>query len=882
MEIDNENANLLGLKYKFELIPDCEAATNAGYTKEQREKAQVFYGPTVDGDNFYYTAWHGQIFNPQQHKSSIFVCRKRKDGELVYAVNCKDYGLDTSANLYGDTSIITRCKPFIIEDTVYLTNAVISNIGPQLYAVNKKSGKLLWACAYYTPSGDFITKKGDYSSYVGSNFRLSDLNCNGFRKNGKNYLFVGTSSLQNTGNTTISKYGYSTYTDQGFLFCILDNGKQPSLYWKTPTCAPLLKTGDKIIKGIKQYDPFRANSDVVIIDSMTNQYNDFKNVYYLSENSYTSPIMEYVLINKETNITKNIVQNIWQSFPIDDIYIYQDNDTLTKYNLTDLLNLWKTEQKNLPENGSVSHFIWSYVNANIINMAKNGKNYGIQYFKYMKTGDTIDNDYDAQSLNYWGNSTWGWGVDIDKNIAYFGTGQAHSIPLDERLTYIKPENNFLSLKSEVVKAIKLYSEQKISLETLNKTKEIFNNRIMALSLDTKMKSPRGVMSYSDSIIGCYIFDDGVNKAGDMVFGVRTVQSDTYTFEFLPYPINVTLSSIDGDVSSGVLTSCNRIFTSGKSGLTVSLKFDDIKTVKFDGYNIFEKGIKDVVYTFAGPNGALGGSNYENATDGKNIYSSQGNMAWFSGASYDGYLERQVNPDGTIYNPNDSYIISSDVETGKILWSKNYGNRSHAQVKYHNNCLYTQDSSGSLYILNSHNGQILWKFDGKNIGLNGGIVAPSIHKNEILWLNNYYAFGIIGNPGPNGACFVPMQNLLVKKSLRFLVNKKYLSWDTFPKYNNPNPAIEPINQYTISHLWKKSSDVLVLTAKHKNIITSDVTILHPTCSKFSDGILSFHQSNDYISYNYIKFINKNTYLLCYTFKDNKELNYAWLRVQDICS
>ena len=323
--------SLLDVDYTFELIPDTPATAAAGYTAETRAQAQTWYGPVVDGKYFYYTAWSGSILGVD-NLSSIFVCRERATGKLMFAVNCQDYNLDTSANYLGQTKTICRCKPVILEDKVYLCNALMSNLGAQLYAINKRNGSLIWAAAYRTP-GDlgYVTQQGDYGAYVGSNMNISDLNPIAYKeKDGYPRIIVGVSSFQNTPlNVGTITGGYPVYTDQGALVCIKDLGASSALDWKTETCAPLLKRGNMILKGgDPTYDPFRPNSNVVRLVSKSEPGNYFENVYFLSNPTApgtpnTTPILTKVNFTKDTPITASLVQRVWRYLPA---IIYQDTN----------------------------------------------------------------------------------------------------------------------------------------------------------------------------------------------------------------------------------------------------------------------------------------------------------------------------------------------------------------------------------------------------------------------------------------------------------------------------------------------------------------------------------------------------------------------------
>ena len=267
----------LTLEYLFEAVPDCPAATEAGWTSDDRAAAQNWYPPVIDGDYFYSCLWNGNATD-LVHKSSILVCRKTIDGSLIWTANTGSFAVDTAPNVFGDSSVVCRPWLFIYLDTIYLVKSNISNIGPELYAINKATGTLKWACAFYPPAGlpDLVTTTGDYSAYTGSNMRLGD--CPPIASNvtvggvQKRYVFVGSSSFQNNWNLNYGINGFPLYTDQGHLFCIEDQGTHPALVWKVSACAPELKVGDTLVKGGNPvYDPFQPGSTQVTFVTQTSK-----------------------------------------------------------------------------------------------------------------------------------------------------------------------------------------------------------------------------------------------------------------------------------------------------------------------------------------------------------------------------------------------------------------------------------------------------------------------------------------------------------------------------------------------------------------------------------------------------------------------------------
>lgn len=782
--------------YTFEIIPDTPASASAGYTLSDRQNAQIWYPPVIDGNNFYYAGWHGAALDPS-HKSSILCCRRCSDGQLIFSVNTDDYNLDTSPNFMGDVATLPRSRPFILGDTLYMTNALICNIGPQLFAINKYTGKLKWACAYYTPDGSFITTKGDYSQYTGSNVRLGDLSpvaADITLDDGTSvrYIFVGSSSGQNLFNPGYFAGNFPTYTDQGFLFCIQDLGTTSQLVWRTPTCAPNLKVGDTIVKGgDPAFDPFRPTEDKVVLESITSPTNNFIQPYYLSNPPApglpnTVPIAAIVLFNSTTVINSSLVQSIWSNSSIP---IYQDSNRTIPYTLSQLINIWLTEQSALAPGASVRHTIWSYVNSSIINTAiSQGNNYNIMYFKYMQSGQTLTEFYDAQNLNYWGNGVWGARptLDLNRNLVYFSSGQAHELPLDENLFYNRPENNFFALKVPVVDTINKYIAGQATLTDVNNAKQVFTSVIRSKALNVADKSPRGRMSYSDSVMGAYILPYK-GKAGKIVpggtkaFGVRIVPSDSFTFIDNDPKQNVfPLNTLDGDASSGVemfvyndddcsestgSSSSNNsaessvwLVTSPKCALTPIIDVSNIKkNVNFDDNNLSMKGVILTKLVFSGPNSQMGGSNYQNAStsvNGMKFISCQINLSPASGArGSDGSMESHVTFDGRVLFPTNSYIQAVNIPSGNIIWETAYNTMASCEVSILNDVAFSAMSNGTLLAHSTNNGAQIWSLDGKTLGMNGGIVGCATTQTQILWIDNYSAFGIVGTYGPNGASFV---------------------------------------------------------------------------------------------------------------------------------
>ena len=907
-ECKGKDFSTFASNYNFELIPDTVETQAAGYTEENRKLALVWYGPAMDEENFYYTAWTGPILGVD-HLSSILVCRKRSDGSLVYAKDCTAYSLDSSPNFLGDSKVIARCRVAIQDETLYLVNAVMTNIGPQLYAINKKDGNLKWAAAYYTPQGapEYITEKGNYQQFRGSNMRVSDLNpvVKKIRKGCecKTFVFVGSSSFQNALNVGLlspQSEGIPIYTDQGFLFCIEDLGKTSSLVWKTPTCAPVLKVGDTIVKGgDPEYDPFRPDSSVVVINSVVTSTNYFTQAYYVENppspaTANTTPIAAKVIITKESVINPSFVQPVWG---IVGKTIYQDTDRTTSFTLDEILNFWIGQQQSLEPGAVIEHTAWSFVGKDIVDQAiMQEGNIGISYFKYLTSGHTITEEADAQGLNYWGNTTWGENAQVDKeeNMVYFGTGQTHSIPVDESLFYDTKEYNFNSLIRPVYEASMLYQEGMVDINRVNKIKQKVSSKVRTQALDVNKKSPRGRMSYSDAIIGAYILSGEKcksRKGGEMAFGVRILSWDSYSFlnilETTAYPFNV----VDGDVSSSArfhtVNGRKYVSTPAKSGMSFSLDVTDINPhTKYNHENLERKKVVPLKWLYSGSPSVFGGSVYQATNVGRITVSSQGNMNIFNGPNALAGLappQNYVTNDGRVFDVNNSYIQGFNAKTGEIIWETPYYNRAFSQVGSFSQYVFTQDDAGNLYILDGCSGKIVWKDNGRDYGMLGGIVAPAADKNQVIWMNNYSAYGILGSAGPNGASFVSDPKLAINRHTRIqkvLAGNIYTSWDSQPKFSLV-PSDAPKINTKITHTWKCGKrETLKVEAVHETIqppsTKSVCFVLKNFCPEEKKAVFktTTHQGITYIS---LEFVNKNIYELKYKIEGEEQTASAWLKM-----
>jgi len=291
-DVQSNKISLAGLDVKntFQVIPtaaECTTAQNAEITGAgfdvapffwPRTASQQWYGVTSDANNFYYSAW-GQGLFPSLFgfgTSSIFVCRSKTDGSLVWVKNVFNYTVTAKElNYLGNDTVISRMTLAIHKDRLY-TTSMLSNIGPQLFCINKNTGARIWSVAYYTPLGvpgvapTGQSERGgtivspttpfgtfDGTPFAGSTQAMGDLHINVKEITpGAIGVFVGVSSFQNAVNAGAFG-GFPVYNDQGYLIRIDDLGSLPTIVWSAPTSAPLLKAGDTITAGgAAALDPF--------------------------------------------------------------------------------------------------------------------------------------------------------------------------------------------------------------------------------------------------------------------------------------------------------------------------------------------------------------------------------------------------------------------------------------------------------------------------------------------------------------------------------------------------------------------------------------------------------------------------------------------------
>lgn len=236
-----------------------------------------WYGVTTDDQNFYYVANGSPSFFAGTFgfgTSSIYVCRRKSDAKLIWVKNSAYYSLTLagSANVVGATLKNGRTTLAVHKDRLYTCDGM-TNLGPQVFCINKANGERIWSMLYHVPvaagGGTLVSPGTAFGSanpapYSGSNYEVADLNVVVKELSpGVPSVFVGSSSFQNAVNQDRI---WNTMTDQGLIARIDDLGTTASRIWLTPTCVSHLAAGDTITAGgAATLDPFRPGETEVLI-----------------------------------------------------------------------------------------------------------------------------------------------------------------------------------------------------------------------------------------------------------------------------------------------------------------------------------------------------------------------------------------------------------------------------------------------------------------------------------------------------------------------------------------------------------------------------------------------------------------------------------------
>ena len=209
--------------------------------------------------------------------SSIFVCRRRSDASLVWVKSAWNYRLDIPGQLAFTFVPVNNARVTLAvhKERLYITT-LFTNIGPQLFCIDKTTGNPIWTMAYEPPislgqpflvSPSTAINSFDGSPYIGQSISMGDLHLNVVELTPNNVsVFVGISSFQNAINSNFVFGGFPRYTDQGGLIRVDDLGNTATKVWKADTCALRLQDGDIISStGPDAKNPYRTGSTTTLI-----------------------------------------------------------------------------------------------------------------------------------------------------------------------------------------------------------------------------------------------------------------------------------------------------------------------------------------------------------------------------------------------------------------------------------------------------------------------------------------------------------------------------------------------------------------------------------------------------------------------------------------
>ncbi len=832
------DVSTLAVQFGFEIIPDCPAATELGYTAEDRLVAQVLTGPVFDANNFYYSAYSGNLFS-NNFKSGLFIARSKTDGTLVYATNTQNYSLDTGNNFLGAPKMVTRSLPVVTDTRVYLTSGWISNIGPQLFCLDKATGNLIYAIAYYLPEVleenlgvRWLTTQADYSVYNGSNCRVSTFNPL-LMKDGS--ILCGVSSLQNVFNpglepTSLNYVGYPYFTDQGFLFKI--NTITPSVIWRSGTSAPLLHVGDVLTKGCAKKDPFAPDQLTVVIATLSADLikspGKVEGRYYFAQK---------VSIEVGTPIVPELFAPFWNTLSGN---IFLDADKVNGRTLAQTLPLLTLGEHTIYYNtNDVLHITdTSAVGSSSTNL--------LWYTKSLKDGERVNNRWDANALNYWGNDVWGASATYDKctNVIYSHSGQTHCMPLDE----IMMGPSYVQMKQPLVIAADQYvaNQTPSNLAHLNAVKDQYQADVKTLCL-TPYRSPRGQMSYCDAVLAIS------NCSGRLLFAARSLPLDVYTFlgGKDPKVYFFGTNDADGDASSGVFLHQGQLGFTTKNGIAPILDVSCINKGRFDHKCLEDVGVVPKSWIYTGPNGVLGGSNYQSTQHQSLVFTVTANNQ-----AYLGSLEYFVTREGLFVPRGQSVALALDLLKEEVIWNVSLGDIASGSATYTNGAFLTANIGGKLFALKAKSGEVVWEFNSGALPspMRGGVASPSVDTKtgQVFWISSY---NVPGNPPSASATGYVFQSDplldLPCEDYTFLNNRLY---------NSLTPLGSLSNFWTtVNHRCGiKYRVVSTLNRFDEGAITTEYSVvIHDKIATFTLLVGGSNLAAQLIT---ARFINQNAYLL----------------------
>ncbi|CAH6420874.1 Hypothetical protein POVR2_LOCUS282, partial [uncultured virus] len=721
-------------------------AIAAGYVATDR--GIVFAGPVYDEENFYYCTYVGSLFSTV-FKNSLLVCRRKRDGALVYVTNTQQYSLDTGATYIKQAAMLARTKPVIKGDRLYLTSGWVTNIGPQLFCIDKRTGAKIYSIAYDPPAVvrqalgvQFITTTADYSTnpaFRGSNGAVCDLDP--VVKNGK--IFLGSASLQNLHNPGLlpasSNYtNYPFWTDRGSMTVVKEFFNSAAVQSQVYTTARPLVVGDVLSLTDPETNAFIPGTTSVL----------FSTIAPLGQPIVSPGAIDgtYAFAQKVSSavapVTPVNLAAFWSTIGANISVVNSASQVTTGLTLANALTLVNTTP------GAYT-LLARLADPTLVTGTLSSGQFAVWYVKQLSVGDTITNKYDANGLGYYGYSTWGSKPLVRDDRVTYGTGQAHSLPISERLQFSPDDMNYRQLKRRLVDLSVQYSTAPTSalLYQLNQEKERFAERIRQLAI-LEIRSPRGQRSYVDAIVSSNIAD------GEIRFGVRSISSDVYNFLGTRDPVTLVVprrQDVDGDLASSVFESeSQQVSAASKHGglLTLDLTHWN-RCAKWTHGSPCDVGINVEPIVYTGTNSSLGGTNYSStyrtrACGNLHLLAIAANIATLTTDGTTGTsgleVEKFVSEEGEYIPTDTSYVYSYDQDEREVSWNTPLQGTAFGNVAVSGKYLYCNDLSGHLYVLNAKTGKILQTINSgaDSTPMLGGIASPAIdaRSKQVFWIASY--------------------------------------------------------------------------------------------------------------------------------------------------
>lgn len=787
----------LGIKYEFDLIPICRASTSAGYDDDTRKLARIGAEPLIDNNVFYYTAWYQDEYN-NIFLNSMLVCRKIDDGSLVYAVSCGNFNLDMDPNALDTKSVICKDKIAIHQSRLYLCNSILSNIGPQLYCIDKHTGALCWAAAYDSPRIDpewrIITKKGNYAHLYDGHLKYCNSNPKVFRYFNRTFIAVATSSKQHM--YPIDNDCCPTYRDVGALILLEDHGKECLSIWKLNACPAPFKKGMILDVNDSEYNIFDEEEFNVSFSRSEEDYPINKPHFFglppIPGNPGTTPII----------ILLRDLENIPEEFAYYDLYLDSNREKII-------------DREEIIEkfNDGALHAVWCYLRPEEVEEIAHIP--GLIYLREYDIGDRINTHFEAQNLNYYGNNIEGDSITVDtaNNMIYFATGHGHSSPFYDCL-YHDDNNNYYDIISPLLDSALKVSNNNMSLKTYNKIYKSGCAKWNRICHQWDYMSPRSKYNYSSSILGVSILKCREKKIelGAIRFVVRTTPFDSDSFANSSNIANIfPFRNLATSIITNLVRYGSYLIAVTNSGFLCRIAIPTLNPLAFEANSKAPSNISYDIRIIS-PVSAIN-SNQITLVDNM-LYITCTNMTWNKGAQdQDGNLHPYISTDGETFPNNCSFILVYNIDTDSIISEIPIYNRCLAGPLVVKNKILVADVYGTIHGLDPDHGRFDYKINGSRYGVNGGNISPLYHKDSktFLYLNNAPTHRIMGNPGSSGICLAKMDNLKFIKLKQFY-NRGFRAWHIDPKEEGENGEENPENRFEIIHIWNQHG----LTATHDGI------------------------------------------------------------------